>query len=89
MSDHVYKHIEITGTSSDSIEDAVDGALKKASDTVRNMRWFEVVGLRGSITWTTMMRASHLSARATAYLRLTSAAKLMPAGSLIYPLRNK
>jgi len=50
MSDHVYKHIEITGTSKDSIEDAVDGALKKASETVRNMRWFEVVGLRGSIS---------------------------------------
>jgi len=50
MSDHVYKHIEITGTSEDSIEDAVDGALKKASETVRNMRWFEVTGLRGSVS---------------------------------------
>ena len=49
MSDHVYKKIELTGTSSSSIEEAVENALAKAAETVRNMRWFEVVETRGSI----------------------------------------
>ena len=49
MSDHVYKHIEITGTSPDSIEDAVKSALAKASESVRNMRWMEVTDIRGNI----------------------------------------
>jgi flavin-binding protein dodecin len=49
MSGHVYKQIEITGTSPDSIEDAVKGALAKASETVRNMRWMEVTDIRGNI----------------------------------------
>ena len=49
MADHVYKHIEITGTSSKSVEEAVGSALKKASESVRNMRWFEVTDLRGHI----------------------------------------
>ena len=49
MSDHVYKHIEITGTSPDSIEDAVRSALAKASESVRNMRWMEVTDIRGNI----------------------------------------
>ena len=45
MSD-VYKKIELTGTSSKSIEDAVSTALSKAANTVKNMRWFEVVWAR-------------------------------------------
>ncbi len=49
MSDHVYKHIELTGTSSQSIEDAVQNALERASQTVHNMRWFEVRDTRGHI----------------------------------------
>jgi flavin-binding protein dodecin len=49
MSDHVYKKIELTGTSSSSIEEAVENALAKAAETVRNMRWFEVVETRGNI----------------------------------------
>jgi dodecin len=49
MSDHVYKVIELTGTSKVSIEDAVNGAVARASKTVRNMRWFEVFETRGSI----------------------------------------
>jgi flavin-binding protein dodecin len=49
MSPAVYKQIEITGTSPDSIEDAVKGALAKASETVRNMRWMEVTDIRGNI----------------------------------------
>jgi len=50
MEDHVYKIIELTGTSSSSVEDAVQNAIKRASKTVRHMRWFEVVETRGSIT---------------------------------------
>ncbi len=47
--DHVYKSIEITGTSMESMEKAVHQALSRASKTVRNMRWFEVVQVRGDI----------------------------------------
>ena len=49
MSDHVYKTVELTGTSTSSIEDAVNGAIRKASKTVRNLRWFEVTNTRGEI----------------------------------------
>jgi len=49
MSDHVYKKIELTGSSKTSIEDAVNNAVARASETVRNMRWFEVVDTRGYI----------------------------------------
>lgn len=49
MSDHVYKHIELTGSSSKSFEDAVRNAIARASKTVRNMRWFEVTETRGHI----------------------------------------
>ncbi|MEC8916823.1 MAG: dodecin family protein, partial [Pseudomonadota bacterium] len=41
MSDHVYKQIELTGSSTTSIEDAVQNALTKASKTLHGMRWFE------------------------------------------------
>ncbi|MCB1190691.1 MAG: dodecin domain-containing protein [Leptospiraceae bacterium] len=47
--ENTYKKIELTGTSSTSIEDAVNNALKKASESVRNMRWFEIVETRGDI----------------------------------------
>ncbi len=49
MSDHVYKHIRLTGSSTEGIEQAVQQALTRASKTVRNMRWFEVVETRGHI----------------------------------------
>lgn len=49
MTDHVYKTIELAGTSSVSIEDAVRNAIAKAAATVRLMRWFEVIETRGSI----------------------------------------
>ncbi|HEY8555692.1 MAG TPA: dodecin [Burkholderiales bacterium] len=49
MSGHVYKHIELTGSSTEGIEDAVKRALARAAATVRNMRWFEVTGTRGHI----------------------------------------
>jgi len=47
MSEHVYKSIELTGSSKQGIEHAVESAIAKASRTVRNMRWFEVVSTRG------------------------------------------
>jgi dodecin len=49
MNDTVYKTIEITGTSAESIEAAVNNALGKAGKTVRQMRWFEIVETRGAI----------------------------------------
>ncbi len=49
MSDRVFKLIEVTGTSSTSIEQAIQGAVSRASKTVRHMRWFEVGEIRGSI----------------------------------------
>lgn len=49
MSDHVYKVVELTGSSTESIEAAVRNAVKRASKTVRNMRWFEVTDTRGHI----------------------------------------
>lgn len=49
MSDHIYKKIELVGTSTVGIEDAVQVALAKASKTTRNMRWFEVIETRGEI----------------------------------------
>jgi dodecin len=49
MSKHVYKTIELTGSSNSSIEDAVSTAIAKANETIRNMQWFEVVETRGHI----------------------------------------
>ncbi len=47
MADHVYKKIELVGSSPKGIEDAVENALTRAKKTVRNMRWFEVSEMRG------------------------------------------
>jgi hypothetical protein len=49
MSDHVYKTIELVGSSSGGMEDAVQKAVSKAAETVRNIRWFEVLSTRGHI----------------------------------------
>ena len=49
MSNHVYKSIELTGSSTKSIEDAIEGAISKASKSVRNLQWFQVVETRGHI----------------------------------------
>jgi flavin-binding protein dodecin len=49
MSDHVYKKIELIGSSRDSIEGAVQNALARAAKTIRNMRWFEVTETRGHL----------------------------------------
>jgi flavin-binding protein dodecin len=49
MKDHVYKLIELTGTSTLSIEDAVEKAIQRAHKTIKNLRWFQVVETRGEI----------------------------------------
>ena len=49
MSDHVYKSIEITGSSTNSVDDAIQRGVNKAAETVRNLRWFEVTQIRGHI----------------------------------------
>ena len=46
---HVYKVVELVGSSSTSIEEAVNTALTRASETLRNLRWFEVLQTRGDI----------------------------------------
>ena len=49
MSDHVYKIIEMAGSSATSSDDAIQQAIAKAAKTVRNLDWFEVVETRGHI----------------------------------------
>lgn len=49
MADHVYKKIELTGSSTTGMEDAIRNAISRAGRTLRNMRWFEVVDTRGMI----------------------------------------
>lgn len=49
MPDHTYKVIELVGSSAKSSDDAIQQAIAKAHETVRNLRWFEVVQTRGHI----------------------------------------
>jgi flavin-binding protein dodecin len=49
MPDHVYKKIEVVGSSENGFEEAVQNALARAKKSVRNMRWFEVTETRGNI----------------------------------------
>jgi dodecin len=49
MTDHVYKSVEITGSSADGVKEAIDGAIAKASQTLRHLDWFEVTGIRGYV----------------------------------------
>lgn len=49
MSEHVYKLVELVGSSPNSIEEAVQNAIARAEKTIRNMRWFQVVETRGTI----------------------------------------
>jgi flavin-binding protein dodecin len=49
MKDHVYKILELVGSSEKSIEDAIQNAIARASSTIREMKWFEVVQTRGHI----------------------------------------
>ena len=49
MSDHIYKKIELVGSSPNGIEDAVNNAISRAGKTIRNMKWFEVAEVRGNL----------------------------------------
>jgi hypothetical protein len=49
MDDHVYKVVELVGSSETSIEDAIQSAIRRAGQTLRNMRWFEVIQTRGHV----------------------------------------
>ena len=50
MEDHVYKIVELAGTSSESITGAIDNAVHRASKTIRHLRWFEVDRISGHIS---------------------------------------
>ncbi len=49
MTEHVFKVVELVGTSKESVSDAIQNAITRASATIRNLRWFEVVEVRGGI----------------------------------------
>jgi hypothetical protein len=49
MTDHVYKKIEMTGSSAVGIQEAIENAISKAAESTDNMRWFEVIETRGHI----------------------------------------
>jgi dodecin len=49
MSEHTYKHIELTGSSAESSDQAIQNAIAKAAETVKNLHWFQVVDTRGYI----------------------------------------
>lgn len=49
MKNKVHKHIELTGSSTESVEDAVNIALKRAGKSIKNLSWFEIIETRGSI----------------------------------------
>ena len=49
MADHIYSITEIVGSSAESIDDAIKGAVARASKTLHNLDWFEVTGIRGRI----------------------------------------
>jgi flavin-binding protein dodecin len=47
--DHIYKSVEITGSSSEGLQQAIDNAIAKAAETIRHLDWFEVISSRGQI----------------------------------------
>jgi dodecin len=49
MQDHIYKLLDLVGSSETSIEDAIQKEIQRANETIRNLRWFEVVQSRGHI----------------------------------------
>ena len=49
MSEHVYKSVEITGSSSEGVTEAIDRAIAKASESLRHIDWFEVTQVRGQV----------------------------------------
>jgi len=49
MTNHIYKKIELTGSSANSMQEAIENAINKAAETIHDMRWFEVIETRGHI----------------------------------------
>ena len=49
MTDHIYKSVEVTGSSTKGVDDAIRNAVGKASESLRNLEWFEVIGVRGHL----------------------------------------
>ncbi|HLT28097.1 MAG TPA: dodecin [Zeimonas sp.] len=49
MANHVYKHIQLTGSSTTGSDDAIRNAIAKAHETLRNIQWFKVVETRGHV----------------------------------------
>lgn len=49
MTDHVYKSLELTGSSPNGIDEAIANAIDRASKTLHNLRWFQVTDIRGNI----------------------------------------
>ena len=49
MNDHIYKQVELTGSSHTGIEDAVQTAITKAGQTLHNIHWFQVIDTRGYV----------------------------------------
>jgi flavin-binding protein dodecin len=49
MTEHTYKHIELTGSSTNSSDEAIQNAIAHAAKTVRSLQWFQVVETRGHI----------------------------------------
>jgi dodecin len=47
--DHIYKSVEITGSSTKGVQDAIDNAVAKAAETLRHIEWFEVLSSRGNV----------------------------------------
>lgn len=60
MTEHTYKKVELTGSSTESIDDAIRKAVSKASESIHNLRWFEVGEIRG-----------HIEAGAVAHFQVT------------------
>lgn len=50
MEEHIYKKVEVVGTSQSSVEDAIRSAVRRANESIRNLRWFEVMEIRGDIS---------------------------------------
>ena len=49
MTQHVYKHLELTGSSTVGVQDAIEAAIARAAQTIRGMHWFHITDTRGFI----------------------------------------
>lgn len=49
MTNHVYKSVELTGSSPDGVQNAIETAIARANDTIRNIRWLQVTQVRGQV----------------------------------------